>query len=170
MDSFFDFNLMCICEHILCFWLVDFFVLLMIGERASINIFVKFWDLTTYWTLFLNLLYHALDVTGCAFVWTHFIFLVHALVVHIINLFQKYIFIFNFIFLIFKNYILINLIDIMDNTIHTFWPSLIVLYYSHMNDKRFKWRHLPFYVHFALVSEVFAFTNKQLSNLKYLKK
>jgi hypothetical protein len=34
MYSFFNFNLMCICEHILCFWLVDFFVFSMIGEIA----------------------------------------------------------------------------------------------------------------------------------------
>jgi hypothetical protein len=58
----------------------------------------------------------------------------------------------------------------MDNTRHLFWPSLRTLYYSHMNDKKFKWKHLPFCVHFAFVNEVFAFTNKQLSNLKYVKK
>ncbi len=85
-----------------------------------------------------------------------FYFFVHALVVHIINLFQKYIFIFNFIFLIFKNYILINSINIMDNTKHIFWPSLRALYYSHMNDKIFKWRHLPFYV---LVKCLLSLTN-----------
>jgi len=58
----------------------------------------------------------------------------------------------------------------MDNIRHIFSPSLRAFYYTHMNDKRFKWRHLPFYVHFAFVSEVFAFINKQLSNLKYVKK
>jgi hypothetical protein len=58
----------------------------------------------------------------------------------------------------------------MDNTRHIFWPSLRALYYSHINDKIFQWKHLPFYVHLAFVSEVFAFTNKQFSNLKYVKK
>jgi len=54
---------MCICEHILCYWLIDFFVFSMFDERISKNIVLCWiWDLITYRTFFLNLLYHALHL------------------------------------------------------------------------------------------------------------
>jgi hypothetical protein len=71
MYSFKNFNLLCICEHIPCSWLVNFFVLLVINERASTN--------TLCWILRFDNLLNPLSkpLTSCfrcAFVWTHFFF------------------------------------------------------------------------------------------------
>jgi hypothetical protein len=75
MYPFKIFNLMCICGNIFCFWLVDFFVFLVIGEKTSTNtIFCWIWDLITYWTFFLNLLYHALDLYLDVHLCEHFFF------------------------------------------------------------------------------------------------
>jgi hypothetical protein len=68
---------MCICEHIFCFWLIDFFVLLVIGERTSTNtVLCWIWDLITCWTFFWNLLYHVLylylDVHLCEHIFFSF--------------------------------------------------------------------------------------------------
>jgi hypothetical protein len=68
MYSFFSFNLMCICEHIPCSWLVDFFVLLVIGEKVSTNNVLNIEILQPIEPSFKNLLSHALDVFRCALV------------------------------------------------------------------------------------------------------
>lgn len=57
-----------------CFWLVDFFVFLVIGEKTSTNtVLCWIWDLITL----LNLLFKPLiscfrSISRCAFVWTFF--------------------------------------------------------------------------------------------------